>query len=69
MFALITFCCVRTVAGGDLVNYDCIDVACCSGYADGFGWYIYCAATYSFNDEHSELVSLGSVGDENESKR
>lgn len=64
MFALVTFCCVGTVAGWDLVDCDCVDVACCAGYADGFGWDVHCATADTLDDEHSECVSLSLVSDE-----
>lgn len=63
MFTLITFCCVRAVAGGDLIDCDCVDVASGAGYANGFGGDIHGAAANSFDDEHSERVSLCLVRD------
>lgn len=38
VFALIAFCCVWAVAFGDLVDDDCVDVACGTGYAKSLGW-------------------------------
>lgn len=57
VFALITFGCVWAVAFRDLVDRDCVDVACCTGYAESLCWDINGSSADAFNNEHPDHIS------------